>query len=430
MRSLLIALIIFGILPYVFMRPHIGVLLWSWISYMNPHRLAWGFAYSFPFAAITACVLFIALIVSKEKKTLPINGMVIIWMMLILWVCLSTAAAFDPAHSFGELTRVIKIQIGVLITLLLFQQKDRLIQLVCVIAVSIGFFGVKGGIFSALTGGNYRVWGPPDSFIEGNNELALALVIVVPLIRFLHMYFNNKWLKLILLGCIGLCLLSILSSYSRGAFLAVSAMLLFLWWKGRNKILFGIIGGLLVAGALSFMPDQYFDRLNTIESYEEDNSAMGRINAWYYAFNVAKDNVFGGGFQSFTPTSFQKYAPIRDDFHDAHSVYFEILGEHGFIGLILFLSLWASVFLAGRGVIRYAKKHEDLVWARDLAAMVQVSLIGYLVGGAFLGLAFYDLPYHLMSIIVGLTVCVKRHKQKLLDKDENKDEGLNRNGFL
>ena len=136
---------------------------------------------------------------------------------------------------------------------------------------------------------------------------------------------------------------------------------------------------------------------------------MGRINAWWFAFNLAKDHpLTGGGFNTFTPRLFQIYAPEPDDFHDAHSIYFEILGEQGFVGLGLFLSLGAITLLTARRVARQARRHKQLAWAGDLASLVQVSLIGYAVGGAFLGLAYFDLYYHLIAIVVVLQAIVSR----------------------
>ena len=68
MRDILVTAIVFGVLPFIFKRPWIGILLWCWLGYMNPHRQAWGFAYDFPFAFITAIVTIAAFLFSKEKK--------------------------------------------------------------------------------------------------------------------------------------------------------------------------------------------------------------------------------------------------------------------------------------------------------------------------------------------------------------------------
>ena len=151
---------------------------------------------------------------------------------------------------------------------------------------------------------------------------------------------------------------------------------------------------------LGFLPESWFQRMNTIGEFHEDASAMGRINAWWMAWNLARANFFGGGFEIYTPAVFSQYAPVPDDLHAAHSIYFQILGEHGFVGLVLFVVLWLTVWwLAGQLRLRGDARPETLL-VSHLGAMIQVSLVAYGVGGAFLSLAYFDLPYYLLVLVV------------------------------
>ena len=205
MRDLLITLFILGAIPYILQRPHIGILMWSWIGYMNPHRYGWGFAYSMPFALITIIALLIGMLFSKEKKTFPVTGVTIVWILFLIWAVISTLFATNIDNSLIELNRFSKIQFAVMCTLLLMTNKERLMQLVWVIVISIGFYGVKGGIFSIAHGLQFRVNGPPESFISGNNEIALAILMVIPLMYFLKLHTKNKYIRLALLGSMVLC---------------------------------------------------------------------------------------------------------------------------------------------------------------------------------------------------------------------------------
>jgi len=194
---------------------------------------------------------------------------------------------------------------------------------------------------------------------------------------------------------------SIVGSYSRGALVAGLAMGIFLWLKSRNKAAIGMAIALVIPLLFAFMPDQWHDKMGTIQTYEEDRSAMGRINAWYFAFNLSKAHpITGGGFEAFTPELFQQYAPEPENFHDSHSIYFQVLGEHGYVGLFLFLTLLMFAWRAGSQTIQLSRDRPELKWASDLAAMTQVSLIGYAVGGAFLGLAYFDFFYELVILLV------------------------------
>jgi probable O-glycosylation ligase (exosortase A-associated) len=128
---------------------------------------------------------------------------------------------------------------------------------------------------------------------------------------------------------------------------------------------------------------------------------MGRVNAWWMAYNLARDRFLGSGFENVTTELFQKYAPYQDvKPQGPHSIYFQVLGQHGFFGLFLFLLMWILVWRMASRVVRQSRRIPEARWCGDLAAMCQVSLVGYLVGGAFLALAYFDLPSNIMVLVV------------------------------
>lgn len=140
--------------------------------------------------------------------------------------------------------------------------------------------------------------------------------------------------------------------------------------------------------------------MQSIENYEDDASAMGRINAWLMAFRLANEHIFGGGFEIYTANIFARYAPVPNDVHAAHSIYFQVLGEHGYVGLILFLLIWFIAFRTAGKIRKEALKRAETQWLQHLAGMCQVSLVGYAVGGSFLSLAYFDLPYNILVMLV------------------------------
>ena len=400
MRDLFITGLIFGLLPFVFKRPWLGILLWSWLGYMNPHRLAWGFAYDLPFSMIVGLVTIVAFMASKEKKEMPWTRETIVLLIFIGWMLFTTFFAFYSDSAWLQWDKVWKIQLMVFLTALIITDRHKLHWMIWVIALSFGFYGVKGGIFTILNGGAYRVQGPAGTFIGGNNELALALVMAIPLIRYLHLQETRKWIRIGLASAMVLTGVAAIGSQSRGGLVAMLAMGLFLWLKSRNKIVTGIYMAVAVGIMASVMPQAWYDRMNTIETYEQDQSAQGRINAWHTAFNVAKSRITGGGFEMWRPPVFRQYAPDPFNVRDVHSIYFEIMGEQGFIGFGLFMLLGLMAWIRARQIIVRCKNDPDRKWASDLAAMIQVSLVGYAAGGAFLGMGYFDLPYHLMIVLV------------------------------
>jgi probable O-glycosylation ligase (exosortase A-associated) len=207
-----------------------------------------------------------------------------------------------------------------------------------------------------------------------------------------------------------LCGFSVLGSQSRGALLGGGAMLVFLWLKSRRKAIALVAMVLIVPLMIGFMPSTWTNRMHTIETYQEDASAQGRINAWLMAINLVKDHpIVGGGFDLYTADTFARWAPDPTDVHAAHSNYFQVLGEHGIPGLLLFLLLFFLAWRTATYVIRRARGESELSWAADLCRMIQVSLVGYAVGGAFLSLAYFDLPYFFISLVVFSRFYVDEH---------------------
>jgi probable O-glycosylation ligase (exosortase A-associated) len=400
MRDLLLATIVFGSLPFILARPYIGILVFAWLGYMNPHRLSWGFAYEFPFAFIVAVVTLVAVMASNEPKRVPVTGLTLLWVAFIGWMGITTLFALYPAEAWVQCQKVMKIQLMSFATIVVMTTKERLRMLIWVIVLSLGFFGFKGGVFTILTGGDFRVWGPPGTFVEGNNEIALALLMTLPLMYYLRMTSDNRWVRLGLLAGMVLCAFSIVGSQSRGAFIGGFAMAFFLWLKSKRKIAVGAVTVALIAALFAFMPQTWYDRMRTIETYELDASAMGRIQVWRTALAVANDRPLGAGFELWTEEIFSRYSVDKAVPHDAHSIYFKVLGEHGWIGLALFLAIGIAAWRTGSWIVHRTNGRDDLHWLSDLARMVQVSVAAFAAGGAFLGLSYFDLYWHLLSILV------------------------------
>lgn len=400
MRDIVITAVILGMLPLILWRPYIGVLMWTWIGFMNPHRLTWGFAYDMQFALLVALFTLVALMFSREPKKIPWTRETIVLAIFVGWMFITTLAAQYPALAWPQMEKVAKIQLMIFVTLILMQSKGRINLLVWVMTLSLAFYGVKGGIFTIVNGGIYHVRGPEGSFIGGDNEMGLALVMTIPLLRYLQTTLANVFLRHAMTAAMVLTAIAAVGSQSRGALLGIVAMGAFFWLKSRTKILTGLLAVFSVVSIMAVMPQQWFDRMQTIQSYEQDASALGRINAWKMAFNLAKDKPLGGGFETFRPPTFAIYAPEPDRVHDAHSIYFEVLGEHGFVGLALFLVLGLMTWRSASWVIRQTRDDPGRHWAADLAAMVQVSLVGYASAGAFLGLGYFDFYYTLVAVIV------------------------------
>jgi putative inorganic carbon (hco3(-)) transporter len=413
LRDIALTAFILGSIPFILRRPQLGVLMYVWISVMNPHRLTWSFAAQLNFAAIVAVATLAAAVFSKDLKRPPFGGLTLALVLLAAWTGLTTWFALYPDTSYARWETLLKTMLMALLIPMLFHKKEDLRLLVWVLVLSIGYYGTKGGVWTLATGGVARVYGPSGSYIEDNNAIAIAIVMMIPLMRYLQLTSPHKWVRWGLVAAMVLCGAAVLGTYSRGALLAGCAMLAFFWWKGGHKGAVLIAALLAIPIALAAMPDKWYQRMESIQTYDQDSSAAMRLNSWGTMWNLAKDRpIVGGGFEVATKAVYDRYSPDASfPPQVAHSIYFQALGEHGFVGLALYLLLLGALWRKAGALIRLARERPDLdlSWARDFGLMMQVTLVAYAVGGAFLSLVNFDVPYYLIGLVAA-TATVAQHE--------------------
>lgn len=402
MRDVVLALFIFGTIPFILQSPYVGLLVWSWIGYMNPHRLTFGFAYSFPWVYLIAVVTLVSLAFSKESKRIPKSSVSILLFAFLAWTAITTVFAVNPASAWEKLNEFAKVLAMVFVTLMLVNTRERLHWLVWVIVVSLGFYGLKGGVFTLTHGGSSHALGPPDSFIADNNAFAMALCMILPLMRYLQLHSVRKLVRIGLGVTIVLTGITVLGTYSRGGLIGLVVVAAALLLKGRRK--FALIATLVVVGtvAYQFMPAEWTVRMSTLQDARQTDSAQTRIQSWQFSANLALHRpLVGGGFDVYENASaWNRYAPEGAMQRAVHSIYFRILGEQGFVGLALFVALLAASWRSCARVRKRTRDTPGARWAFDLASMLQVSLAAFMSAGAFLPMSYFDLSYQLMAMCV------------------------------
>lgn len=400
MRDIALALFIFGMLPYILVRPYVGLLVWSWLGYMNPHRLCYGFAVTFPWVQLVAAVTLLSLLLSKERKRIPWSTTSVLLVTFLLWTGLTTFFAVVPASAWDQWQRFAKVLVMVFVTLVLVNSRERMHALVWMIAVSLGYYGFRGGIFTILGGGASHVFGPPASFIADNNALALALCMTLPLMRYLQLHSVRKFVRIGLTAGMLLTGIAVLGTYSRGGLVALVIVCGALFLKSRGRLAVVLIAVAVGFTAYHFMPPQWTQRMGTLHDAQQTDSGETRIQSYKFAVNVALHRpLLGGGFNVYQSNSmWQRYGPEGATPRAIHSIYFRVLGEQGFPGLILFLAL---LFVSWRTCSQVRKRTREIPeerWAFDLASMLQVSLVAFMVAGTFLPMSYFDLAYQIMAL--------------------------------
>lgn len=417
MRSLLLLLIIMMVTPAALLLPHLGVLVWTWLSIMNPHRLSWGFTYDMPFVLIIASVTLVAWFLSREPK-LPAST-TLMWLALLFSVhfTITTLVALHPEISWPLWNRNIKTMVLFFIAATLINSRIRIQAMLWTIAVSLGYFGAAGVVATLSSGGRNILAGPPGTMISDNNHIALTLAMLLPVLNYLRTSSANKFVQLTVVMVMGFCLVAVISSYSRGSLIAIAAGGLAFLWRSKKKVVIGTFFVVVGLVTVSLMPSQWEERvetLNSVESVREDGSFSGRVDAWYVSWRIAKDRpLTGAGFSGVEGTIFSKYMPDsgRITGTAAHSIYFQILGDHGFVGLLIYLSMMGCAWLHLRRVSKRTRLHPHS-WAHEMASMLEVSLVIFCVGGAALSVAYHDFILIIMVISMNLDLITARLADK------------------
>jgi len=416
MRDLALLLGFVAILAPVFRYPHIGALVWCWTALIVPNNFVYGAMLNIPFNKIAAVLTLLVWLLSREPKKLPKSLTLV---LLAAFGVLGTVSEFsgiaDGPVGMAEWEKFIKILVFSLVIAGLITTKARIDALLYAIFLSLGFHGILEGAKFIVSGGQHHVWGPAGSILGDNNHFALGMVALLPIVLYLYKQSSSRWVKLVFIGSSLLVMASIMGTFSRGGLIGIAGVGVYALFKSGKRVRYVLAIIPLLASAALFAPDRWSNRMDTIATANQDGSFMGRVIAWKQSTLIAMDHpVFGGGFhavQNFEvwthyARSFDKLNVIPtsppDPFgpHAAHSIYFQVLGDLGFLGLMLFLAILVSSWRNTSAVIRLAHKRPQWRWAGELASSLQYSLIAYIVSGAALSMAYFDYMYMIFALLV------------------------------
>jgi putative inorganic carbon (hco3(-)) transporter len=406
MRGLLFLLAFASSLPFIFISPFNGVLVWYVFSLGHFHTMTWGFLGDLYYAWILSILTCFSWLLSRaDPKRLPLTPLVVFTLLFALWMTITSLFALGPSDEvWFECIRDYKVLFMCLVGYALTTTRERVNQLIWVVLLTIGVWGVKGAILGPLHGFT-TIHGPDGGMNAPNNEFGVSLIMILPLVFYQWQLATNRHLRRGLMVMGFLIGLAVILTYSRGALLGVSAMAAVLWFKARAKIPAALLILAVALFVYSFAPQQWFNRMNTIENYEGEGSAENRIWIWQVSLQIVEERpLLGGGFRvTHSPnatnpllahTSLRRMtAPLA-----AHSIYFQVLSEHGWLGLALFLMINAYSWLNCSWLIRRSRDRPELAWANTLGKMGQAVLAGFWVGGAFQSLAYFDEYWCLLFI--------------------------------
>ncbi|GAB3370234.1 putative O-glycosylation ligase, exosortase A system-associated [Massilia agri] len=419
-------LVLLGILPFILYamarRPFIAMGLWIWTAMFFPNAWVYGIAGSIRYNLLFTGVAILSYLAMKNKPKLVFGPLGALVLLFLAWTTVSTMLTLaPPERSWDIWSRFAKGIALFYFILLVAQKKLHLDFFLWCIVLSVGFYANLEALKFIASGGGHMIEGFRGHVLGDRNELAVAFVMTLPICFYLLGQYkeHSRIMWLGLLGTMALLVTAVVGTQSRGGFIALAGIGLYLFAKSERKIPMAIMGAILIFGLSQIVSSDWTARMNTIDTAENDASFMGRVVAWKLSFILAMKNpIFGGGFKSLE--YFPVWAELSRDFYSyswfytgdalppttfaraAHSIYFQVMGEHGFVGLAIFMILLATTFLKAGRLARKARKAGAPAWIASLATMLQLSVFAYALGGAALSFAYFELYYAIIGLLIVL----------------------------
>lgn len=408
LREIAIGLLIPLALIWGLLSAQGSVLVLNWIWFQRPYEFSWGLWATLPAFKIALAVAIFSNLIRGEFRP-RMTPLLAVYLLFLGWLTVSAALAYDTQHAWNFYAAFLPSMWISPVVMLAIVHDLRLLKLVFWVAAGgIGLNAAKTGLVLTLAGGAVLNTGN-SGFVGDNNVIALTMCMVVAVLIGLRGTLpDRRLLRGIYWIGVGLILLAIVYTRSRGAYLALGTVFLLGAALGPKPVRDGFLVLVLAAVAYAYLPEDNFARLSTIRDYKEDVSAMGRIENWKLAWEAAvRHPMFGVGVDNHIPYYTRLVQP-GVQVRVAHSVYFQVLGELGFPALALYLTFLVgslvSLYRTWRLALRSVQTDPEFQWVADLALWSFCAVAGFAVGAMFLNMLYIEFPWMVMfyGILLGI----------------------------
>lgn len=435
MRDIFLFVFLIAILFLAFKRPFLLILTYCYVDIVAPQRLSFFLLNKVPLSLIVFALAVLGWLAADSKKGTRIDHLQLVLFALLAYCGISTIYADFHIEALEKWSWVWKALLWSMFLPLALRTKLRIEALALVMVLSAGTLAIAGGLKTAMGGSGY---GSLQLLIDDNSGLfegsifSTVAIAIIPLIlwlaRYGTIYRTSIYVWGFAIALVFACLLIPIGTQARTGL--VCAALLAMLGLRDSKRRMTYIGAIAAIGilALPFVPAAFSARMNTITNHQSDESASTRIAVWGWTWNYALDHPMGGGFEVYRQNRLQvnkvivrnsggqvtrEIVPYTDRGRAFHNSYFEMLGEQGFPGLILWLYLQAICLLRMEKMRRRYKTcaYEDQ-WVRPLATALQAGHLVYLLGAMFVGIAFQPFIYMLIALQIGLHTYIKRREEE------------------
>jgi probable O-glycosylation ligase (exosortase A-associated) len=422
-----------------FRRPFLFVLAYAYVDIVAPQHLSYFLLNSIPLSLVVTLMAIAGWLIADDKKGFSVAPRQ--WLMLAIlgWAAFTTLHADMPKYAPEKWEWVWKAVVWAIFLPLTLRTRLRIESYLLFMTLSAAAIIIVGGIKTAASGGGY---GALNLMITSNTGLyegstiSTVAIAIVPIILWLARHgtiYPRDWrVRLFAYNLIFACLLIPVGTEARTGLICIGMLAMLMLRDAKRRLLYiGLIGA-AVAVATPLLPESFSGRMNTIQNYQSDSSAASRLAVWAWTWDYAKKHPLGGGFDAYRQNRLQVHTVIGangateqqvdwrvsvDKGRAYHSSYFEMLGEQGFPGLIMFLLLH-GIGLVRMEVLRRRYRREDgeKAWISPLATALQGAQIIYLTGSLFVGIAFQPFVYMLLAVQIGFDTFVARKYPRIVDR--------------
>lgn len=417
-------------------RPFIWVLLYVYISILAPQKIGYGIIQSLQVALIAFAAAFGGWLTLDDKRGAKFTFRQGLMVLLLVYCWWTTSGADFPDSAALKWDWVWKALLFGIFLPLTLTTRLRLEALAMTIALSVGAIVISAGIKIVLGGGGYEnklFFVNDNSGIYESSTLATVAIALIPLVVWFAKHgtiFKPDWrVKVFAAGLIFASLLIPVGTEARTGLLCIAALAVLFLRDVKRRMTFLAAGAVLGMAALPFLPQSYYDRMATIAEPGGDESASTRLAVWEWTLDYAQNNPLGGGFDAYRGNSFTYEMPVKEEVGNTtsveyrevtdegrayHSAVFELLGEQGYPGLIIWmllhgLGIWQMEKIRSRWRGRTA---EGETWQAPMAQALQTAGIIYIVGALFQGIGYQPVILMLVGLQIALYNLCKQHDSR------------------
>lgn len=425
MRDLLVFGAIFLFVPMAISNAFVAYLLWGWAGLISLNSYVYGFMGVVPLVQVFALLTMGALLMRSggdKFERIEINRTSVLMMLFVVHGLFVALFAYPGLGRNWELWgNLAKTVLFCLLMPVFVTSRYRIHAVVVMIALATSFHGALDGLKFIASGGAHNARGIAK--FGDNNHFAMVLLMALPLLYYLFQVSARKLTKLGFAVMLPLISFAVVATASRGALIGLCVIVFWILMKSRQRLIGIVLVAISAAVVVQLAPESWSQRMETIGSAKEDDSLLGRFGAWKVSSAIAVAHPFvGGGFRAVQSSEvwnefkeapnllpFIEIPPASMSGVAAHSIWFEVMGDMGFVGILLFMALVANGFLTLREIHRMVRKRGPrLRWASDLADMLGAALLAFVVTGSLLSAAYFELPYIFMMLMEVLKQYVRK----------------------